>query len=568
VSSSLATAGDVTRRSESLAGSLGAAAPIAAIVLAAGVVLHLAFGTVGDVSWLITVDEKWLHGATPYRDIVEINPPASLLLYWPAVWLARSTGLWPEFLVACFGFAAAALSLAFAARFARRAGVQSLNPATVAIVATIAFLLPGRSFDERDVVAAFLGLPLLGLWAARAAGASVAALEALGAGALMGVMIALKPPYALVPAAALPYLIFKVGFRRLLFAAEIPAIALLSLLYVAAVVWGFPAYVEDTLPLGVAVYAPIRDSVVELLLNPSVLPAAAMAAAVLWGCRDLSKPPIVLLLLGALGALLAFIAQGKGWAYQAFPLAAYAALAAALALDFGGLSKRTLVSAAGLALVVCVAIVATRRAPMLFLICGAVGAELVARRFGFAPPRPPSKGAAMPLSPTFLFAAAFGASVAVFAVEGVHSPGLDAALARVAAHPKVLAISESLGFGHPLVRSVGGEWVQRVPSLWITAGARRLIEEHPDDKALTERLQPFIEKDRDRLVEDILRNRPDAILVGKLGTRFHDWAWSDPKITAARSDYQFFAANADPDWPAEIWIRKDLLALRATTASP
>ena len=82
------------------------------------------------------------------------------------------------------------------------------------------------------------------------------------------------------------------------------------------------------------------------------------------------------------------------------------------------------------------------------------------------------------------------------------------------------------------------------------------------------RLTPFIEADRDRLAADIKREKPDALLVGKLGTPFHDWAWSDPAITAARADYVFFAGNGDKNWPAEIWVRRDLLGLRAGLSAP
>ena len=95
--------------------------------------------------------------------------------------------------------------------------------------------------------------------------------------------------------------------------------------------------------------------------------------------------------------------------------------------------------------------------------------------------------------------------------------GLEEALKRVGPHPRVLAITESLGLGHPLVRDVGGVWVQRVPSNWIVAGAQRLIAESHGDPKTIARLQPFIDADRDRLVEDIEREKPDAILVGKVG---------------------------------------------------
>jgi hypothetical protein len=95
-----------------------------------------------------------------------------------------------------------------------------------------------------------------------------------------------------------------------------------------------------------------------------------------------------------------------------------------------------------------------------------------------------------------------------------------------------------------------------------------LIAESHDDPATIARLQPFIDADRDRLVEDIERERPDAILVGRLGTPFNDWASRDEKITAARAGYVLFAHNDDKDWPAQLYVRRDLPANDAPPKAP
>ena len=56
---------------------------------------HIALANT-DVSWLLTLDEKWLDGARPYVDIVETNPPMSLYLYMPVVLLGRWTSIAPD----------------------------------------------------------------------------------------------------------------------------------------------------------------------------------------------------------------------------------------------------------------------------------------------------------------------------------------------------------------------------------------------------------------------------------------------------------------------------------------
>ena len=75
------------------------AAPLALALaaLAAAVVAQARFGAIADVSWMITISEKWLDGATPYVDFIETNPPAAILLYLLPVALARALGVHAEF---------------------------------------------------------------------------------------------------------------------------------------------------------------------------------------------------------------------------------------------------------------------------------------------------------------------------------------------------------------------------------------------------------------------------------------------------------------------------------------
>ena len=69
-----------------------------------------------DVSWLLTLDEKWLDGARPYVDIVETNPPMSLYLYMPVALLGRWLGIAPERLLDALILALALASLTWSGR--------------------------------------------------------------------------------------------------------------------------------------------------------------------------------------------------------------------------------------------------------------------------------------------------------------------------------------------------------------------------------------------------------------------------------------------------------------------
>jgi hypothetical protein len=536
---------------------LSALAPLFVIAVVA-IGLQCRFGLLGDVSWLITVDEKWLDGATPYRAVIEINPPASLMLYWPAVALARVLGVAPEFTVAAFGFLSIAAGLGLAAAILARAGLIDRLGALGASVALVAFaVLPGQSFDERDHLAAVYGLPFLAVAAARAARAPVDLRLALLAGLGAGLMGVIKPPYALVALILLPYLVRRAGIVPLLKAVEYYVAAAFGLAYVAAVPHAFPDYVANILPIGLDLYAPIREPIASLLAAPGPLLAFVFVVCALRLARNDSAEPLVAIpALAGLGALAAYLVQGKGWLYQAYPALAFFSLAAGAALARAPQPRLRVALGALAFLAAGLGLIALGRwpLPLAFLAAG-IGATLAWGLEG-------RKGAA-PIAEMGV-AAALGAACGLFAMDGIETPAIARALASLGPHPTVASLSESLAFGHPMVRRIGGVWAQSVPSLWITAAARRRIDENHGDPALAERMRVYIDADRDRLVADLERNRPDALLVGRLDTRFHQWAWSDPEIAAARADYRLYASETDTGFPAELWVRADLLGLRPT----
>ena len=219
-----------------------------------------------DVAWLIDCNERWLDGAVPYRDFIEINPPASLLLYWPAVALARALGLRAEAFVSGFGFLAAAAALAASARMLRGVPGVGLSVLLAAVVALV--VLPGETFCERDHFAAVFAVPLLAATLARAEGAPPPLALALAAGLAAGAMAAIKPPYALIGVATALYLTARIGWREALKAPEYYAAAALAAVYVAAVGPLFPDYVARVLPIGLEVHVVARENLYALIASP------------------------------------------------------------------------------------------------------------------------------------------------------------------------------------------------------------------------------------------------------------------------------------------------------------
>jgi hypothetical protein len=533
---------------------------LSGITLAIGLIAlaaQLWFGMLGDVSWLITIDEKWLSGQVPYVDFVEINPPASLLLYWPAVSLAHALGLRAEFVVSAFGFGSIAASLLLSALILKRAGL-TVGPAAYAFVLIALAVLPGEAFCERDHLAAVYALPFLALSVARAERAATDFWLAALAGVSAGLMAAIKPPYVLVAIAVAPYLWRRIGLRGLIGSAEYYFAAAVGLVYLAIVPWGFPAYVSDVMQMGVDIYVPIRDSFGGLFVESGGLLFLLIGLlVVLVAGKAIDKPWIAVPALAGLGAFGAYMIQGKGWLYQALPALMFLTIAAGFALE----TRSRLAVVLG-ALTMAVAALGIHAIPNLGPPIGvaAAAATWLHCRFALrADAVAADRASWVAMFARYGLVAAIGTACGLCLSDNPKAPALEAALARLGPHPTLAGITEVMGFGHPMARRTGAIWVQRVPSLFITSAVRRLVDEHPGDAALHQRLQPYADRDKAMLIEDIERQRPDALLVGPLNTRMHAALWADPEISAARADYRLFATNDQPDFPAELWVRKDLV---------
>lgn len=511
----------------------------AAALVAVAALTQARYGMMADVSWLIDCDERWLDGAVPYRDFIETNPPASLWLYLPAVAAGRALHVSSEFAVSVFGFALAAAALALSAGVLRRVKVE---PALGLAAVLALVVLPGQTFGERDHFAAILGFPFVALIAARAEGARVNFALALAAGLAAGAMAAVKPPYALIGALPALFVLARRGWRETLTAPEYYAAAAVALGYLVSVRPLFPDYAANVLPFLVDVYLPLREGLGALIASPG-----ALAAVLIGVCAAVNvsgpRPALAAFGLAALGAGLAFLVQGKGWVYQAVPASLFATVAGAAVVPLS--------PALGLA-----AFVAAAAAPTLG--SHGIGWLLgIAAGFGFeaalSRDARPTRERLAPLA----FAAAVGAACGLCLIERPLTPKIEASLKALGPGLTLGSISEDEGLAFPLVREIGGRWVMRAHSLIVSAAARRLASMHPGDAALAAKIAPYPQRDREIMLEDIARQKPDALLVGPLKSRLHADLWADARVQAALADYRRLERDEGPDYAAEVWVRKD-----------
>ena len=489
-------------------------------VLAALQQFHL--GVESDNLWLMSCADKMLEGQTAYKDFLENSPPFAILLYMPPVLLARLFGAAEETTIVVYGLLVGALALGLAWRLIAKAGKQDVFGALTALGVAAAYaLLPDFAFGQRDhLIFALLG-PFLLILALRAAGALIWRFGAVAAGVLGALACAARPHYAL--ALALPVLaaLVRDGVKPTLRTPECIAATLAGALFAAASVALFPHYFTTMLPIALDVYAPDRSSALALILKPGVV-AFAMIAAAAAAQRpsDAARRAGGVFWLAALGALIAYFVQGKGFDYHVYVAVALAGLSYAVRAQSEGFGWRGAMVAGG-ALALMLASQAWRDEPDLrtLMILLALSA-LLAGIARLARSDQPLRAALGALAPAFA-AAGIGLATLGFHYAWFATPMFEDDVRALGPHPKIASLTNVSALAHPLVSKVGGVWTLSVIAQMISYDADRVLAAGHADAATRARLEADKLQDRDRFFHDIATDPPDALLVSETWASEH-----------------------------------------------
>lgn len=369
-----------------------------------------------DVSWLITVSERILSGDRLYVDIIEVNPPASVWLYLPLVWLAKLLSLRPEAVIV-LGFASAGMASALATVKLTRSLEKAPPPVMIAAIASfVGLLLPMALFAQREHAALLLALPAFSAVAVLAQGKRLSTLALLASGAAAGLIVVIKPYF--LPAVVAPAL-WGIWSRRAIRPFLLPLLAASAVVaaYAAAVLLFATAYLS-LVPIIARSYAPVHDVLWKVLVGPAFFPAVTVALVLL--LRPTRIPPLAWSWgLGAAGFLIAALVQGKNYPNHWLPQSGLALVAASAFLPIPAIEKgrRTCV---GFAL----AIIGLCEMYHWIILPDPLVAQAI-REIG-----PPA--------------------------------------------PKIISLSPELTTGHPVTRNVGGRWVGSRAALYFASGARHV----------------------------------------------------------------------------------------------
>lgn len=464
-----------------------------------------------DVSWLITLAEKYLDGQIPYAEVMEVNPPASFVSLVPAVLAARALHVAVEPVVVAYVAILGCASL-WLSGFILRCGAARgiLEPGLLLNGGIYLFLVaPEIIFAEREHFALLTIAPMLAGLAVYRSDARLPLAARLCAGVGAAIAISFKPVFVLailVPALAIAW---RERSLRVLFTLEMWTAAVLSIVHLAAIGLFFPAYYSHAAPLILDVYTAAHESAQNFLTHTLAPVYIALSLTLMFLARgSVPRRDTLTALWASLGFFVCFILQGKGWINHAYPAVALAFLAW---LSFLCGQPR----------------LSQRAAP--------IGDRWLVKFF---------------FVPAFFSAPAFFGAANQWADLEEH-PGLRDAILRLAPpHPRMIALAHQPDIGHPVTRHVGATWVGRQSALWISASVGYLWDQSINGSPYRARLANYRREDLAIFAQDVETARPDVILVED--ARIREWAARQPETANVLAAYER-AGNARE---VEIWTRR------------
>jgi hypothetical protein len=287
-----------------------------------------------DIAYFLYSAGRLLDGAQLYRDVVDMNPPAILALNVPIVWLSRLTRL-PDLLVyrlLTFGLVGAVLI--FVRRILSRYVLVS-RPAERRYVllwlCVVLFPLAREDFGQREHLVLALLLPYVVLALARLEGSRVAPGDALVAGILAGISLALKPPFVLAWLAVEGWYRWRRPDKRWSVTPEVAGTVGVSVAYLAAVFMFTPEYPQLVGLLGGVFMTYLRSPPLTLLTTPAaLLTAFALLAGLANRASGRDENAQAIIVAAMLGSFLAGVAQQKDLRYHFYPAFGLATLMLAI----------------------------------------------------------------------------------------------------------------------------------------------------------------------------------------------------------------------------------------------
>lgn len=338
------TSADTLRRTRNRRAVLGVLG-----VAAIGLILQSRTYLNHDVAYILWGARKILDGAIFGRDLIDPNPPLAWWLALPISWLSLRVPLPIDliFRLAVIGTGTLAIALMIYRLGSYRSTapmVASLGP----LAAIFFFITVGRDFGQREHLAVLLVLPYLigaALRLSKDEPRRSQTLVAIFAGVLGGVGFSIKPFFCLVPILVEGWILWRIRRLSAIITLETLCLALIVVIYVAAIYRWAHGYLDVSLPWARQFYWAF-GATQRALLTAAAVPATGIALLLYLRRRGVASSLGTVFGIAASGFLAVYWVQGKAFAYQIYPVAIYTALASAALLQIA-LGRREAVAIAG-----------------------------------------------------------------------------------------------------------------------------------------------------------------------------------------------------------------------------
>ena len=470
-----------------------------------------------DTSWLIVAAEKMLQGKILGKDILEVNPPASTLLYIPSVICAQLFHIRAEIGVMCSIYLLTFMLCLFLLRVNKKAELTdrlAMNGMCLLFVA-LTCLYFQFYFSQREHYALILGIPYIIMSAVRQSKKeeNFNYWFFIVSGVSMGISGCIKPVFFLVPLFCNLLYVFSEKRLKGLFWIENLIISIICFAYLLIIFIFFGDYLKFLNEFIFDAYFKRQQPWEGVFFSEGFLFVVQAAFYLL--LTFFFRPSILQrqIFIASLGFYFAFLLQRKGYFYHVYPAFVL------IYLSF-------------------------------FLLCYQIFLMKGSERFTLF--------VKMPVILFILYGTCMTAT-SVFSNWHITKRSLQAEsyINRVAPHPTMASLAASFSIGFPLVRNVEGEWVTSLHSIitvtHLPLDKQQLLLDGDYDA-------PYLKPDKDlikRAGHEIYDRRPDIVVIETL-PEWLAFLETIPEAKEALSHY-ILAKSLDG---IDIWVRKDLITDR------
>ncbi len=282
----------------------------------------------GDVSWQLHLAKILLSGGNYVKDFFEINPPLSIYLYIPAIYLQKMFSFSNIIALRTYIFIFATLSLLLCYFLLNNISENKDKRIQMTMIIALFFtylILPFAEFGQRECLSLYLTMPYFLLVSLRLNDKKINHLPALSIGVLAGLGFAIKPFFIFAFCLVEFYcLLGQKSLKESLFSwirTETLSIFLVFILYLIFIYFFHPDYLKIVIPIASHFYyqsfsVPLKYVIANalilyILLAPCLYPIFSMNKAY-------NKVAMVLL-MAMMGFFIAYLIQQLPWYYHLFP---------------------------------------------------------------------------------------------------------------------------------------------------------------------------------------------------------------------------------------------------------